>query len=90
MAIRAINNFARTIIVGLASVVFVPSPSLAANFTVSSVPNARTMILSDGNGNTITVSSTETNTTCFNISGAGLSGDEVGKAEVSHVLNLRW
>ncbi|MDJ1018197.1 MAG: hypothetical protein QNJ35_16930, partial [Paracoccaceae bacterium] len=29
------------------------------------------MILSDGNGNTITVSSTETNTTCFNISGAG-------------------
>ncbi|MGI9389967.1 MAG: OmpA family protein [Boseongicola sp.] len=51
--------------------VFAPGSLQAAVFTVSSVPNARTMILADGSGNTITVSSTETNTACFRISAAG-------------------
>ena len=68
---RAISFVVSILFLSLISVVSTPATSFAANFTVSSLPNSRTMILSDGNGNTITVSSTETNTTCFNISAAG-------------------
>ncbi|WP_162848095.1 DUF11 domain-containing protein [Litoreibacter halocynthiae] len=59
----------------MATVVALTAPLTASagqeTFTVQSVPNFYTMILGDGNGNTITVTGDPTNSNCFSITSAG-------------------